>query len=248
MTDLPKIRIRSLAKAFASGPVLAGVNLDVAAGDHLVILGASGSGKTVLFKCILGLIKPDAGSISIDGHETVGVSEGMHARLLSKCGVLFQNGALFDSMPVWRNVVFASISTGHANLEAAKALAIEKLAYVGLDADTADLFPNELSGGMQKRAALARAFAADPEIALLDSPTAGLDPIVTTMVDEFIVKLTRRIHATTMTITHDIASARRIADRAAMLHDGRIIWEGPIDQLDRSGNPHVEDLVRGGTV
>jgi phospholipid/cholesterol/gamma-HCH transport system ATP-binding protein len=247
MIDLPKIRVRGLAKSFASGPVLAGVDLDVATGDHLVILGASGSGKTVLFKCILGLIKPDAGSISIDGQETVGVSDGTRARLLARCGVLFQNGALFDSMPVWQNVVFASISTGHAKLEAARKLAIEKLAYVGLDEATADLLPSELSGGMQKRAALARAFVSDPEIVLLDSPTAGLDPIVTTMVDEFIVELTRRIHATTMTITHDIASARRIADRAAMLHDGRIIWEGPIDQLDRSGNPHVEELVRGGT-
>ena len=244
MTNLLKIRIRGLAKDFGAGPVLAGVDLDVAAGDNLVIIGASGSGKTVLFKCILGLITPDAGSIAIDGQETVGANGSARARLLSRIGVLFQNGALFDSLPIWQNVVFEKTSTGQMKPEEARKLAIEKLAYVGLDADAADLLPNELSGGMQKRAALARAFATDPEIVLLDSPTAGLDPIVTTIVDEFILKLTHRIHATTMTITHDIASTRRIADRVAMLHEGRITWEGPVDQLDRSGNAHVEEFVR----
>jgi phospholipid/cholesterol/gamma-HCH transport system ATP-binding protein len=248
MIDLPKLRIRGLAKDFGAGPVLAGVDLDLAAGDNLVILGASGSGKTVLFKCILGLIKPDAGSIAIAGQETVDLDESARFRLFSKVGVLFQNGALFDSMPVWQNVAFASIATGHLKPREARKMAIEKLGYVGLNAAAADLLPAELSGGMKKRAALARAFATDPEILLLDSPTDGLDPIMAAIVDEFILKLTRRNHATTMTITHDIARARRIADRVAMLHNGRIIWEGPIDQLDRSGNTYVQEFVRRGSL
>jgi phospholipid/cholesterol/gamma-HCH transport system ATP-binding protein len=244
MTDLPKLRIRGLAKRFDAGPVLAGVDLDLAPGETLAILGTSGSGKTVLLKCILGLIAPDAGSILVDGEETVGLGESARARLLTRFGVLFQNGALFDSMPVWQNVVFEAISRGHLQPGAAREKAIERLSYVGLDADAADLMPVELSGGMQKRAALARAFATDPEIALLDSPTAGLDPITTTFIDDFIVKLTRRIRATTLIVTHDVGSMRRIADRIALLHDGRIAWEGPVDRLDRSGNAQVAEFVR----
>ena len=248
MTDLPTIRIRGLAKSFGAGPVLAGIDLDLAAGENLVVLGASGSGKSVLFKCILDLIRPDAGSITVDGQEMVQATESARSRLLSRFGVLFQNGALFDSMPVWQNVAFAAIAMGRLKPREARKMAIEKLGYVGLDAAAADLLPAELSGGMKKRAALARAVATDPEFLLLDSPTDGLDPIMTAIVDEFIVKLTRRIRATTVIVTHDIASTRRIADRVAMLHNGRITWEGPIGKLDRSGNAYVEEFVRRGTL
>lgn len=247
MTNFPKIRIRGLKKSFGPQTVLTDVDLDIAEGDNLVLLGASGSGKTVLLKCILGLVEPDAGSILIDGDEMVGLRQAERERSPHKLGVLFQNGALFDSLPVWQNVVFDPANADGGGLdESAKAVAIKKLASVGLGPEVAELFPAELSGGMQKRAALARAFCHDPQILLLDSPTAGLDPIMTTMVDELILGLLARLRATAMTITHDVASARRIANRIAMLSEGRIVWEGPTADAEHSGNAWLEEFLRRG--
>jgi phospholipid/cholesterol/gamma-HCH transport system ATP-binding protein len=240
MTTTPcKIRIRGLYKAFSSQTVLAGVDLDIPKGSNLVLLGGSGAGKTVLAKCLLGLIEPDAGSIQIDGRETSRLSSRDREALWRKTGVLFQNGALFDSLPIWRNITFALIHDRRMDEATARDIAIKALAEVGLGAETADLMPAELSGGMQKRVALARAIVGEPEIVVLDSPTDGLDPIVTTHIDALIVRALKRLNATALTITHDIASARRIGDRVAFLSGGRIAWEGPMEEVDRTDHPEL---------
>ncbi len=238
-----KIRIRGLKKSFDGQAVLAGVDLDLPAGENLVLLGASGSGKSVLVKCVLGLMAPDAGSITIDGEETVTLGSRERGRLMRKMGVMFQNSALFDSLPVWQNISFGLMNVQRMPPARAKAVAIEKLAAVGLTPDVADLLPSELSGGMQRRVALARAIVGNPSVLFLDDPTAGLDPIITTIIDEFILRTLKPANATALTITYDVRTARRIADRVAMLADGRIIWEGPTAALDRSGNPLVERFV-----
>jgi phospholipid/cholesterol/gamma-HCH transport system ATP-binding protein len=240
----PKIQIRGLRKAFDRNVVLDGVDLDIRAGDNLVLLGASGSGKSVLIKCILGLIVPDAGSILVDGRALTDLSSEERETLRRKTGVLFQNGALFDSLTVWENVAFGLMHGEGVAAARAKAIAVEKLAAVGLDADAAGLYPSSLSGGMQKRVALARAIAGNPEILFLDDPTAGLDPILTTIIDQFIMQSLEALGATALTITQDIESARRMADRMAVLHGGRIIWEGPGGKVDDTGNPHVDEIVR----
>jgi len=247
LTRAPKIRIRALKKAFGGQPVLAGVDLDVTEGQNLVLLGASGSGKTVLLRCILGLIEPDAGSILIDGHEMVGLSPAEREPWLRKIGVLFQNGALFDSLPVWHNIVFDGKNAGGSGLDAAaRAAAITKLAQVGLGPDVADLLPAELSGGMKKRVALGRAIFHDPEILVLDAPTDGLDPILTTMVDKLILGVLAQLRATALTITLDVASAKRIADRIALLSEGLIVWEGPAADARQSGNALLSEYLQKG--
>ena len=239
----PKVRIRNLRKSFGGQLVLAGVDLDLAAGENLVLLGASGSGKTVLVKCVLGLMTPDGGSIMIDGKETATLGGSERGKLMRTMGVMFQNSALFNSLAVWENVAFALLHVQGVPPERAKAIAVEKLAAVGLTPDVAELLPSELSGGMQRRVALARAIAANPEVVFLDDPTAGLDPIITTIIDDFILRTLKPTNATALTITYDVETARRIADRIAMLAEGRIIWEGPADALERSGNPQVERFV-----
>lgn len=244
MNDSPAhIRIRGLRKSFESQVVLSGVDLDIPRGENLVLLGVSGSGKTVLMKCILGLVSPDAGSIEIDGRDVLSLSRSERANLMRKIGVVFQNGALFDSLPVWQNVAFALLNADRIPHRKAYEIAVEMLARVGLGADAAELRPAELSGGMQKRVALARALVGGPEMLFLDSPTAGLDPILTTIIDSLISASLARLRATGFTITHDLESARRIAQRAALLSEGRIVWEGPIETLDRTGNPEVERFV-----
>jgi phospholipid/cholesterol/gamma-HCH transport system ATP-binding protein len=246
-TPLPPsaIRIRGLRKSFGEQTVLAGVDLDIGRGDNLVLFGISGSGKTVLAKCILGLMRPDAGSILIDGRETAGLPADEREALMRRIGVLFQNGALFDSLPVWQNVAFGLLNRRDPTPAAdARRAAARTLASVGLGDDVADLSPAELSGGMQKRVALARAIVGEPDFLVLDDPTAGLDPILTAIIDRVIVAALDRLHATALTITHDIPSARRLATRAALLSGGRIAWEGPIEAIDRSGNDDVERFVR----
>jgi len=245
MIDQPisKICIRGLTKTFGDQTVLAGIDLDIRAGDHLVLLGASGSGKTVLVKCILGLLEADAGSILIDGEETINRPPATREGLMRKIGVLFQNGALFDSLPIWQNITFGFADWRRLDQSEARAIAMEKLADVGLAPDVIDLYPEELSGGMQKRVAFARAVVSDPEILLLDSPTAGLDPILTTIVNRLMVSMIGKLQATALTITQDMASVRQIADRVALLHEGQIVWEGPTETIDHSGNPHMEAFV-----
>ena len=244
MTDL-KIKVRGLKKAFGPKQVLNGVDLDVPRDRSLVIIGGSGTGKSVLIKCILGLIEPDSGSIEIDGEEVVGMAPAKREEIMKKFGMLFQGSALFDSLPVWENVAFGLIAGRGMNRRASKEVALRKLAAVGLGPEVGELFPAELSGGMQKRVALARAIAAEPEIIFFDEPTTGLDPIMAQVINELIVKCVRSLGATALSITHDMHSLRAIADEAAMIFEGRIIWEGNAKDIDNSGNAHVEQFVQG---
>jgi phospholipid/cholesterol/gamma-HCH transport system ATP-binding protein len=210
-----------------------------------VIIGGSGTGKSVLIKCILGLLRPDAGSIRIDGVETVGMRAADRETLMRKFGMLFQGGALFDSLRVWQNVAFGLIQGRGMGRDEARRIALEKLAAVGLGREVAMLSPAELSGGMQKRVALARAIAAEPEILFFDEPTTGLDPIMADVINDLIIECVRGLGATAVSITHDMVSARKIADRIAMLHNGRIVWHGPTAEIDRSDNPYVDQFVNG---
>ena len=240
-----KIVVRGLRKSFGRKRVLDGLNIDCASGESLVIIGGSGTGKSVLIKCILGLLHPEAGSVRIDGIETVGLRRAARERFLQKFGMLFQGGALFDSLTVWENVAFGLVQGRGMERRAAREVAFAKLAAVGLGPEVGELRPAELSGGMQKRVALARAIAAEPEIIFFDEPTTGLDPIMADVINDLIVRCVREVGTTAVSITHDLVSARKIADRIAMLHHGRIIWEGPTDEIDRSGNPYVDQFING---
>jgi phospholipid/cholesterol/gamma-HCH transport system ATP-binding protein len=241
----PKIRIRSLCKAFGPKRVLHGLDLDVGMGESLVVIGGSGTGKSVLLKCILGLLRADAGSITVDGEEVVGATGEKREAINRKFGMLFQGSALFDSLPVWENVAFGLLAGKRIERKRARAVAVEKLAQVGLGPDVATLSPAELSGGMQKRVALARAIAADPEIIFFDEPTTGLDPIMADVINNLIIKTTREVGATALSITHDMASARKIAHRIAMLYQGRIIWAGPVGDIDNSNDDRVDQFIHG---
>ena len=241
----PKIRIRGLSKAFGEKQVLDGIDLDVPAGTSLVVIGGSGSGKSVLLKCILGLIEPDSGSIEIDGRDILNLPRELADAARSRIGMLFQNGALFDSLPVWENVSFGLLAQRRVSRAQAREKAGEFLAQVGLAPSVGDLSPSELSGGMQKRVALARAIAAQPEIMFFDEPTTGLDPIMGAVIDGLIVDCVKRLGSTAVAITHDMASARRIGDAAAMLFHGRIVWHGPATALMESGNPMVDQFTHG---
>ena len=245
MTDQPKIRIRDLHKRFGSKVVLDGLDLDVGVAESVVVIGGSGSGKSVLLKCILGLIDPDSGTIEIDGRNVVGLPRAEREAYMRKFGMLFQGGALFDSLPVWLDGAVGLIRSTRMGRPEARAVALEKLAQVGLNEEVSLLSPAELSGGMQKRVSLARAIAIEPEIIFFDEPTTGLDPIMSDVINDLIVKCTRELGATALSITHDMASARKIADRVAMLYDGRIIWAGPVADIDRSGNAHVDKFING---
>ena len=241
----PKIAIRGLTKSFGPKKVLQGVDLDLPAGRSLVVIGGSGTGKSVLIKCVLGLMIPDSGSIRIDGVEVVGASRATMDELRRKFGMLFQGGALFDSLPVWENVVFGLLATDRVDRAEATAKAVATLGMVGLGPEVATLMPAELSGGMQKRVGLARAIAHAPEILFFDEPTTGLDPIMADVINGLIVRCVRQLGATALSITHDMASVRKIADRVAMLYGGKIVWEGAVDQIDTSGNGYVDQFIHG---
>src|SRR4051812_10262195 len=245
MSATVKIRIRGLCKAFGPKQVLDGVDLDVAQGTSMVVIGGSGSGKSVLIKCILGLIEPDAGVIEIDGRDVLQMDRHERERVNACIGMLFQAGALFDSMPVWENVAFGLLARHKVDRSEARQRAGEILAQVGLDPSVGDLSPSELSGGMQKRVGLARAIAAQPDILFFDEPTTGLDPIMGAVIDGLVVDCVKRLGSTAIAITHDMASARRIGDQAAMLLNGRVIWCGPASALMDSGNPAVDQFTHG---
>ncbi|KAA0920802.1 ATP-binding cassette domain-containing protein [Aquicoccus porphyridii] len=237
------IELQNVHKAFGANKVLRGVTLSIPRGRSLVIIGGSGTGKSVALKCILGLIEPDSGTITVDGKD---VHAGDRDAFLARFGMLFQGGALFDSLPVWQNVAFRLLrgSLKRPKPEA-RDIAIEKLRRVGLKPETADLFPAELSGGMQKRVGLARAIAAEPEIIFFDEPTTGLDPIMAGVINDLIREIVVEMGATAMTITHDMSSVRAIADNVAMLHDGVIKWTGPVTGMDNSGDPYLDQFING---
>jgi phospholipid/cholesterol/gamma-HCH transport system ATP-binding protein len=239
------IRIRGLSKAFGTKTVLDGIDLDVARGTSTVVIGGSGSGKSVLLKCILGLIEPDAGSIEIDGVNVLTAQADQRAELRARIGMLFQNGALFDSLSVWENVAFGLLARKKCSRAEARSKSADILAQVGLAASVGDLSPSELSGGMQKRVGLARAIAAQPEILFFDEPTTGLDPIMGAVIDGLIVDCVKRLGSTAIAITHDMASARRIGDRAAMLYKGQIVWQGEASALMETGNAMVDQFTHG---
>ncbi len=240
-----KISVKNLHKSFGHKVVLDGVNIDIAKGESLVVIGGSGTGKSVLIKCIQGIITPDEGSIKINGKESVGVNKKEAEELYSKMGMLFQGGALFDSLTVLENVAFGLIENQKMPRKQAKQEAIKYLRQVGLSEDVADLSPSELSGGMQKRVGLARAIATNPEIIFFDEPTTGLDPIMADVINDLIINSVKKIGASALTITHDMASARKIADRIAMLYKGKIVWQGSVEELDTTDNPYVRQFVQG---
>ena len=243
----PKIRLKNLHKRFGDKVVLNGLNLDVQEGESVVIMGGSGSGKSVSLKCLLGLLTPDGGDIQIDGKSIIGISEDDRDEINKKFGMLFQHAALFDSMTVLNNVTFGLTRGKGVSAEEAETIAYKKLEQVGLDESFAHRIPAELSGGQRKRVGLARAVALEPEIILFDEPTTGLDPVMGDIINELIVECARDLGATTLTITHDMASSRIIADRIAMLYQGKIIWVGPRDKVDTSGDPRVDQFINGRT-
>ena len=238
------IELRDVHKSFGSNRVLQGINLTIPKGESMVIIGGSGTGKSICLKCILGLVQPDSGTISLDGQD---VATAERDAFLARFGMLFQGGALFDSLNVWQNVAFRLLRGSLKRPRAeAREIAVEKLRRVGLKPDVADLFPAELSGGMQKRVGLARAIAAaEPEIIFFDEPTTGLDPIMAGVINELIREIVTEMGATAMTITHDMSSVRAIADKIAMLHDGVIQWTGPVDEMDASGDPYLDQFIHG---
>jgi phospholipid/cholesterol/gamma-HCH transport system ATP-binding protein len=240
-----KISLCGVTKAFGPKKVLQGIDLEVTPGESMVVIGGSGTGKSVLLKCILGLMQPDDGSIKIDGVETVDLGDHGRSQVMRKFGMLFQGGALFDSLRVWENVAFGPIQSDGMAPEKAREVAINKLGNVGLGPEIGELFPSELSGGMQKRVALARAIAREPEIIFFDEPTTGLDPIMADVINDLIVKCVSDLGATAVSITHDMASARKIGHRIGMLHEGRLIWQGPVADIDRSGNAYVDQFIHG---
>ncbi len=240
-----KLQLSGVKKRFGSNEVLRGVDLEIPEGNSLVVIGGSGTGKSVMLKCVLGLITPDEGSIKVDGKETVGLDPKERDKVMRKFGMLFQGAALFDSMRVWENVAFGLIQGRGMNRKDAKEIAMEKLVAVGLKEDVGMNFPAELSGGMQKRVGLARAIAANPEIIFFDEPTTGLDPIMADVINDLIVKTVKNLGATTLSITHDMASARKIADYVAMIYQGEIVWHGPVSKLDDSKNEYVDQFIHG---
>ena len=234
------IELSGVSKSFGATAVLRGVDLSVARGESLVVIGGSGTGKSVLLKCILGLEAVDAGHIRLEGREA---SPAVRADFLARFGMLFQGAALFDSLPVWQNVAFRLLRD-RPRAEA-RATALEKLARVGLGPEVADLFPAQLSGGMAKRAGLARAIAADPQVIFFDEPTTGLDPIMAGVINTLIRGIVTEMGATAITITHDMSSVRAIADRVAMLHGGRIRWQGTVEEMDAAPDPYLQQFIHG---
>lgn len=245
MTITPKILLTDICKSFGSKTVLDGVNLDVNEGESLVVIGGSGTGKSVLIKCILGLMQPDKGSVQVDGEELTKLRRKERQERMGKFGMLFQGGALFDSLTVWENINFALLQTKQLNRSDAHDKAAGQLKEVGLGTEVVNLYPSELSGGMQKRVALARAIASNPEIIFFDEPTTGLDPIMADTINDLILSCTKERKLTTFSITHDMFSVRKIATRVAMIYQGKIIWHGPVEHLDNSGNPYVDQFVNG---
>ncbi len=245
MTDTPKIQLTDVHKSFGHKKVLQGVTLTVPKRKSVVIIGGSGTGKSVMLKCIMGILPPTKGTVEIDGEDVTNFKGKARDDVLHHFSMLFQGGALFDSLTVWENVAFGLIQGRGMKRKDAKEIAMGKLAQVGLSTDVGALNPAELSGGMQKRVGLARAIATDPDIIFFDEPTTGLDPIMADVINDLIVSTVKDVGATALSITHDMASVRKIADEVAMLYEGKIIWQGPVEDIDHSGNEYVDQFING---
>jgi len=242
---LPKIRIRGLTKSFGSNHVLRGLDLDIAKAESVVVIGGSGTGKSVLIKTVTGLMDADSGAIEIDGTDVLSLPASERRAMMSQFGLLFQAGALFDSLSILDNVAFGLVEAQNMPRKQAHEIALDFMAQVGLEPDVGAMYPGEISTGMRKRASLARTIATRPDVVFFDEPTTGLDPIMGDIIDELIVKCVQEFKITALTITHDMDSARRIGDRIAMLYDGKIIWQGPTSEIDTSGNPYVHQFING---
>jgi len=243
MTDTPFLEVRGLKKSFADNHVLTDINLSVAEGQSMVLIGTSGSGKTLLLKCLLGLVPMDAGEVLIQGEDKARLRGDDRDAFIARTGMLFQRSGLFDSLTTWENIAFRTLQAGNADIDKLKSAAIDKLVMVGLDPHVADLSPAELSGGMQKRVGIARAIFGNPEFLLLDEPTAGLDPIMSNVINDLVLDLVRELDCTAISIDSDMAGAERLGDRVAMLHDGKVIWDGPADKMTKSENKFVDQFV-----
>jgi phospholipid/cholesterol/gamma-HCH transport system ATP-binding protein len=241
----PKLQLVGIKKRLRGRQVLDGVDIDVAPGKSLVIIGGSGVGKSVTLKCALGLMKPDAGQVLVDGADVTRMPSEIRARVMRKFGMLFQGGALFDSLTIWENIAFRLLYADGVSRKDARERAIEAMRKVRLTPDFADVRPVELSGGMQKRAGLARAIIAKPDILFFDEPTTGLDPITADAINDLIIDMVKDLGCAAVSITHDMASARKIADEIAMLYAGKIVWRGPASAIDTSGNAMVDQFVAG---
>ncbi len=241
----PRLEWRGVHKAFGGPPVLAGFDLSVGPGRSLVIIGGSGTGKSVAVKIAAGLIEPDAGEILMDGRPVQDLNERERRKLARRFGMLFQGSALFDSLPVWENVAFRLINADRLPRRTARERALEALGRVQIGRRVAELYPAELSGGMKKRVGLARAVIGDPDMIFFDEPTSGLDPITSRAINSLISEQVKGLGCTAVTITHDLVSARKIGDEVAMLQGGVVVWRGPASDLDHSGNPYVDQFVRG---
>lgn len=241
----PIISVKNLHKSFGDNHVLRGINLELGEQESLGIIGGSGTGKSVLIKCILGLINPDKGEILINGENMVNARSAKRQKLIQSFGMLFQGGALFDSLPVWHNIAFGLIHGQGMDKVKARKIAMEKLKAVDLDPKVANIFPAELSGGMQKRVALARAIATNPKVIFFDEPTTGLDPIVSATINDLIRRCVKDIGASAMSITHDMHSLRIIADQVGLLFQGNLIWNGTVAEMDKTKNPYVHQFING---
>ncbi len=241
----PKLQLVNLKKKLRGRQVLDGVDLDVAPGKSLVIIGGSGVGKSVTLKCSLGIMKPDSGEVRVDGVDVTKLKRREREEVNRKFGMLFQGGALFDSLSVWENIAFRLIYADGVSREDARGRALNVMRKVRLAPEFADVRPVELSGGMQKRAGLARAIIAKPDIIFFDEPTTGLDPITADAINDLIVEQVKDLGCAAVSITHDMASARKIADEIAMLYAGKIVWRGPASAIDNSGNAMVDQFVAG---
>ncbi len=240
----PKIRLKDVHKSFGDKKVLTGVSFDIMPKESVVVIGGSGTGKSVLIKCILGILQADSGAIEVDGADVTHMTANQRDAANNKFGMLFQGAALFDSLPVWENVAFGLIQRGMKRKEA-KDRAMDTLGKVGLAPEVGALSPSELSGGMQKRVGLARAIAGEPEIVFFDEPTTGLDPIMADVINDLIISCVRKQGITALSITHDMHSARKIGDRITMLYEGKLIWVGKPEEVEHSGNAYVDQFVHG---
>ncbi len=237
------IKVNDLSKSFNNNIVLKNINFQLLEGESLAIIGASGSGKSVLLKNIIGILEPDKGSIVINDTEMVNLPRNLKEKLLLDLGITFQHGALFDSLKNWENIIFKIANKEKINNKQGKQLAFSIIKQLGLQPKILDLYPSEISGGMQKRVAIARAICGNPKILLFDEPTSGLDPVTGSLIDQLIKTAVKTIGGSAITITHDMASVCRIADKVILIDKQTISWTGTPKEMFNSANKKIQEFV-----